>query len=111
MMDEQQEPYQPTFWEMELPITDELRQMVKEYHEYHGDRSSRIVKVVRDDVGYPALLVRVRNRAGAWYSCIDSYGGDYISEIASTPTDDEECLLCWYCGEKNEEGERNGQDD
>lgn len=110
-MDEQQEAYQPSFWGMELPITDELRQMVKEYHEYHGDRSCRIVRVVRDDVGYPSLLVRVRNRAGERYSCIDGYGGGYISEIASAPTEDEEGLVCWYSGGKDDGGEHNRQED
>lgn len=56
----EQEPYRPTFFDMALPITKELRQMVKEYHEYHGDLSCRIVKVVRDEVGYPSLLVRAK---------------------------------------------------
>lgn len=106
----EQEPYRPTFFDMELPITKELRQMVKEYHEYHGDLSCRIVKVVRDEVGYPSLLVRAKNYKGEKISCIESNAGGYISEIASAPTEDEECLLCWFSGEK-EDGDYDEQDD
>lgn len=85
----------PTFFHVDLPITDELQQMVREYHEYHGDISCKIVKVVRDDVGWPYLLVRCKNHKGEQLSCIESNGGGYISEVAACLTKDEVDLIKW----------------
>ena len=91
----------PTFYHVKMEITDELRREVREYHEFHGDTSCKIIKVVRDEDGYPALLVRVRNAAREKYSCIDSAAGGYISETASCPREDEAAMVEWFAGEKD----------
>lgn len=93
---------------LELKITPELRRLVKEYHDYHGDRTCRIVKVIYDEEGYPALLVRVRNCDGDKYSCIEGYSRDstgdgYISEICSCPTEDEKAMVEWFESDKGAE--------
>lgn len=98
-----------TFWNIPMEITPELREKVQEYHEYHGDTHIKIIRVVRDEVGAPALLVRLRDADGAKMSVIDCDMGDYISEITGGPREDEAEMLEWYQNEK--ETDRSEYDD
>jgi hypothetical protein len=65
-------------------MTQELRQQIRDYHEYHGDEHVRIVRKVFDDDGWPAVLVRI----GDDVSCIDTID-DYIVELCSCRREDE----------------------
>lgn len=83
-----------------LKITPELKQAVREYHAYHGDKSARVMKVLHDEEGFPALLVHIKNEKGELYTCIDTVDCDgYISELYSAPRENaEEIIECYTMG-------------
>ena len=56
---------------MSIVLSDTVKQKIKDYHRYHGDKSVKIVRVIQDSEGYDAVLVRVANSKGEKYSCID----------------------------------------
>ena len=56
---------------MSIVLSDTVKQKIKDYHRYHGDKSVKIVRVIQDSEGYDAVLVRVTDSHGDRYSCID----------------------------------------
>lgn len=88
------------FHDMELKITPELREKVREYHLDQGDKRCRVVRVVRDEKGFPFALVRITDAKGIKRSCIDNVF-DYVVEHTSCDRNDEAEMVqafsigCW----------------
>lgn len=109
-MTEQEAPYRPTFWDMKLPITPELRKKVREYHEYQGDRTGYAVKVVRAEDGHPAVLARAVNAAGLKISVIHGVDADGdVYEICSAPRECEERMVAWFGTEPEDDYDREDE--
>lgn len=82
-----------------LKITPELKQAVREYHAYHGDKSARVMKVLHDEKGFPALLVHIKNEKGELYTCIDTVDSDgYVSELYSAPRENANEIIAEFEG-------------
>ena len=73
---------------MSIILSDTIKQKIKDYHQYHGDKSVKIVRVIQDSEGYDAVLVRVVSSNGEKYSCIDliDLEGDF-AELTSVKTE------------------------
>ena len=73
---------------MSIVLSDTVRQKIKDYHRYHGDKSVKILRVIQDSEGYDAVLVRVINSNGEKYSCVDliDLEGD-VAELTSVKTE------------------------
>lgn len=72
----------------------ETKEKINEYHKNHGDIKIKIIKVIKDSKGYDAVLVRVRNKAGERYSCLDlmDAAGDF-SELDGVLTEHEQEMV------------------
>jgi hypothetical protein len=67
-------------------LTKQIRQKIKDYHEYHGDKNIKIIRVIKDADGYDAVLVHVNGDT----SCLDVMDGDGdFSELYSCATENE----------------------
>ena len=107
---EQAEAYRPTFWDTPLPLTAELKKKVREYHEFHGDKTGYAVKVVRAADGYPAVLARAVTAQGRKISAIlmvDSQGD--VSEHCSCPRECEAMLVADYAAERDWDDNTEGE--
>lgn len=90
----------PTGWDYELEITDEVREAVRKHHEYHGDKKAKVARVIRDDDGFPYLLVRVVNEQGERWRVIediDKTDGSII-EVMSCPAECEADMIAFLTG-------------
>lgn len=85
-----------------IPITPELRKRVRDYHLDMGDRSAYIVRVVRDENGYPYILVRVTDAQKNKVSCIEAVYGSYVTEITHDDRENEaNMVLRFGCNDCN----------
>ena len=72
-----------------LKIEDRVRDLLTQYHLFHGDFNVRCVMAFKTAKGDACYLMRFRNRAGVRYSSIDMvslcdgepYATEYFSEI------------------------------
>lgn len=72
-------------------ISNEIREKVKEYHEYHGDKKIRIIKMIPDDMG---ILSGILVRIGDDVSVIDyCYDDGYVTEIDFDKRTNEDKLI------------------
>ena len=75
-------------------ISNEIREKVKEYHEYHGDEEIEIVKMIPDDMG---ILSGILVRIGDDVSVIDyCYDDGYVTEIDFDKRTNEDKLISRY---------------
>lgn len=89
----------PTGWDYELEITDEVREAVRKHHEYHGDKKAKVARVIRDDDGFPFLLVRVVNERGERWRIIEGIESDgNIIEVVSCPVEAEADMIACFTG-------------
>jgi len=83
---------------MTMTISREVRNLIREYYEHHGEKAKIFGKLVSRDgisVGY---LVHTKNSAGVAYSTIieivNRGGGEmYATEIYSIPSEDEQGMI------------------
>lgn len=89
-----------------IPITPELRKRVRDYHLGMGDRSAYIVRVVRDENGYPYILVRVTDAQKNKVSCIEAVYDDYVTEITHDDRENEaDMVFCFGCDDCTDESD------
>lgn len=71
-------------------LTKQIRQKIKDYHEYHGDKNIKIIRVIKDADGYDAVLVHV-NGDTSCLDVMDMYGD--FSELYSCATENENEMI------------------
>lgn len=78
------------------------KQLIIDYHRYHGDYNICPIKEIHHPDGGHAWLVHMRNYKGEKYSALDMIGtgadGDYASELFSSERKDEEWMIRTYLG-------------
>lgn len=87
---------------MKEPVfNSELRKLVRDYFEWHGEDYTGFLRRVVDSNGSIGAICRIRGEHGKITSVLvhfptDSHGDIYVSEMTSVPKDNEENLIDWF---------------